>query len=79
MAHPFMKMFDKALKKSTELDNEVLVVAEKLREKGYSSEEIGSVLKKLHKSLIQPEDSEIVGEALEEFSQYLESNEEDLE
>jgi hypothetical protein len=76
MAHPFEKMFDKALKKSTPLDNEVLVVAEKLREKGYSPEEIGTVLKKLHKSLIQPEDSEIVGEALEEFNQYLESEDE---
>jgi hypothetical protein len=68
-------MFDKALKKSTPIDNQVLIVAEKLRVKGYSPEEIGSVLKKLHKSLIQPEDSEIVGEALEEFSQYLESEE----
>jgi hypothetical protein len=75
MAHPFTKMFDKALKKSTPIDNQVLIVAEKLRAKGYSPEEIGSVLKKLHKSLIQPEDSEIVGEAVEEFSQYLESEE----
>ena len=76
MAHPFTKMFDKALKKSTPIDNQVLAVAEKLRVKGYSPEEIGSVLKKLHKSLIAPEDSEIVGEALEEFSQYLESEDE---
>jgi hypothetical protein len=76
MAHPFTKMFDKALKKSTPIDNQVLIVAEKLRAKGYSPEEIGSVLKNLHKSLIQPEDSEIVGEALEEFSQYLESEDE---
>jgi len=71
MAHPFEKMFDKALAKSTSEHNEVLIQAEKLKEKGYSVEEIGQVLKKLHKSLIQDEDIEAVGEVLEEFSEYL--------
>jgi hypothetical protein len=71
MAHPFEKMFDKALKKSTTSENEVLVVAEKLREKGYRVEEIHGVLSKLHKSLIDPTEALIVGEAKEEFSRHL--------
>jgi hypothetical protein len=72
MAHPFEKMFDKALSKSSPEHNEVLVVAEKIKEKGYSVEEISAVLKKLQKSHIQKEDIEIFDEALEEFSEYLE-------
>lgn len=71
MAHPFEKMFDKALKKSSAEQNEVLSVAEKLRGKGYRVEEIAGVLKKLHKSLIDKTEAEIVGEAEEEFSRYL--------
>ncbi len=72
MAHPFEKMFDKALKKSTVEYNEVLVEAEKLKAKGYRVEEIATVLTKLHKSLIDKTEAEIVGEAAEEFSRYLE-------
>jgi hypothetical protein len=72
MAHPFEKMFDKALKKSTLEYNEVLVEAEKLKTKGYRVEEIATVLTKLHKSLIDKTEAEIVGEAAEEFSRYLE-------
>jgi hypothetical protein len=64
-------MFDLALKKSTELDNQVLKEAEKLREKGYSPQEIYTVLVKLQKSLIDKEESEIVGEAVEEFDKYV--------
>lgn len=71
MAHPFAKMFDKALKKSSAEQNEVLNVAEKLREKGYRAEEIAGVLKKLQKSLIDKTEAEIVGEAEEEFSRHL--------
>ncbi|MBP9836638.1 MAG: hypothetical protein KBC78_02270 [Candidatus Pacebacteria bacterium] len=71
MAHPFTKMFDLALKKSTELDNQVLKEAEKLREKGYSPQEIYTVLVKLQKSLIDKEESEIVKEAVEEFEKYV--------
>ncbi len=71
MAHPFEKMFDKALKNSTIEQNEVLISAEKLRQKGYPVEEIAGVLKKLHKSLIDKTEAEIVGEAEEEFSRYL--------
>ncbi len=71
MAHPFTKMFDTALKKSTVLDNVVLLEAEKLKAKGYSENEIYSVLVKLQKSLIDNTESEIVAEAVEEFSRYI--------
>ena len=71
MSHPFTKMFENALKKSTSLDNLVLVEAEKLREKGYSENEIYTVLVKLQKGLIDKEESEIVKEAVEEFGEYL--------
>lgn len=71
MSHPFIKMFDLALKKSTEPDNLVLHEAEKLREKGYSPQEIYTVLVKLQKSLIDKGESEIVGEAVEEFEKYM--------
>ena len=71
MSHPFEKMFDRAIKKSTPLDNAVLNEAEKLREKGYSPEEIMTVLRKLHKSLIDKDEAEVVGEAVEEFSRYV--------
>ncbi len=64
-------MFDLALKKSTELDNQVLKEAEKLREKGYSPQEIYTVLVKLQKSLIDIGESEIVSEAVDEFERYV--------
>lgn len=71
MSHPFEKMFDRAIKKSTPLENAVLAEAEKIREKGYSAEEIIAVLRKLEKSLIDKDEAEIVGEAVEEFSRYV--------
>lgn len=72
-----MKMFDKALKKSTPEDNEVLYLAEKLKEKGYSAAEIFGVLDKLQKSLIDQTEAGVVGEAAEEMGRYLEGYEED--
>ena len=71
MAHPFAKIFETALKKSTHEDNFVLDEAEKLKKKGYRVLEIYTVLKKLHASLISDTDREILGEALEEFSRYV--------
>jgi len=67
MAHPFGKMFDKALKSSTLDTNLVLKEAIKLREKGYSQTEITTVLRKLQKSLIDDHESQIVQEAIEDF------------
>jgi len=66
-------MFDIALIKSHMSDeNLVLAEAEKLKEKGYSVTEIYGVLKKLEDSLIQDADREVVHEAVEEFSRYIE-------
>ncbi len=64
-------MFYKALMKSTALDNFVLKEALKLKEKGYSADEIYKVLVELQKGLIDDTDSEIVGEAVEEFESYI--------
>lgn len=69
MAHPFLKMFDKALKKSTASRNLVSEKAEELKEKGYRTEEIHEVLLKLRGSLIEDADREVVREALEEFAE----------
>lgn len=62
-----MKMLDAALRESTEDNNEVFVVAEKLREKGYPHSEIYTLLVQLEKSLIDPGEARIVAEAREEF------------
>ncbi len=66
MAHPFEKLFDRALKKSTEDDNLVLEEATKLLEKGYKLDEVCGVLTKLEKSLIDDMLANIVREAREE-------------
>ncbi len=71
MAHPFEKMFETALKRSTEDDNLVLLEAEKLLKKGYSVDEIHTVLVKLKNSLIEDADVAILKEAVEEFSRHL--------
>lgn len=77
MAHPFTKMFDTALRSSTELDNRVLIEAEKLKEKGYSVNEIYTVLVKLQKSLIDTTESAIVAEAVEEFGRFVDLDEDE--
>ena len=71
MAHPFEKIFENALKRSTSEENEVLIEAEKILKKGYSVGEIYSVLTKLQQSLILDADENIVREAVEEFSRHL--------
>ena len=71
MAHPFEKMFLKALKNATEFDNPVLVEALKLKAKGYRGEEIATVLLSLEKGLIDQTEAAVVTEALDEFRQYL--------
>jgi hypothetical protein len=69
MAHPFEKMFERALKKS--LDGENLVTEEALRllKKGYSHVEINSVLLKLHKSLIDEKEEAIIYETMIELEE----------
>ncbi len=71
MAHPFEKMFTKALRSSTPDENLVLEEAEALRKKGYSVDEIHGVLVHLRDALIGDTDVSILTEATEEFSRYL--------
>lgn len=66
MAHPFEKLFDSALRKSTEDDNLVGKKAAELVEKGYSQAEVCGVLLKLEKSLIDDNLARTVREAREE-------------
>ncbi len=66
MAHPFEKMFEKALKKSSPEENMITEEAAKLLEKGYSESEICTVLLKLEKSLIDDGEAHLVREAREE-------------
>ncbi len=69
MAHPFMKMLDAALRQSDRDHNEVLLVAQKLRKKGYPHGEIYGLLSALEKSLIDPAETAVVAEAREEFGE----------
>ena len=73
MTHPFSRMFEAALKKSSLQDNRVLEVAEDLKKKGYSIQEIYEVLQKLQRELVMDSDLQIVTEAVEEFSRYIDS------
>lgn len=72
MAHPFTLMFEKALKNSHGDENLVLGEAEMLLEKGYAAKEIYDVLITLQKSLVDDTEREVLDEAIEEFSQYIE-------
>ena len=65
MAHPFEKLFYKALKKSTDTHNEVVVVAAGLIEKGYAPKEVAAVLAGLAQGLIDKNDNELAREAYE--------------
>lgn len=71
MAHPFTKLFDTALKKSTDDENLVLKEAFKIKDRGYSTEEIHRVLLALQKSLIDDDEVAIVTEAMEEIEEYI--------
>ena len=72
MKHPFLPLFEKALRKSTEQENLVLEEAEALRKKGYTPQEIYDVLVGLHRALLDDADRELVGEAVAEFATYIE-------
>ncbi len=65
MAHPFIKLFDAALKKSTPEDNAVYRVAAGLIEKGYRPAEVLECLVRLEKSLLDPAEAAVVAEARE--------------
>jgi hypothetical protein len=64
MAHPFEKIFYKALQKSTAEENLVYADAKKILAKGYRFEEVLSVLTKLQKSLVDEKEEKLVGDAI---------------
>ncbi|NCN52560.1 hypothetical protein GW943_02005 [Candidatus Parcubacteria bacterium] len=70
MGHPFAKMFETALSKSTPTDNAVLTEAMRLLGKGYSPEEIFSVLERMSHGRLDDDETEILVEAVEEFETY---------
>jgi len=65
MSHPFTKLFMQALRKSTEEDNLVLKKAEEILGRGYSKEEVVSVLIKLRIGLLDQKEEDIVADALD--------------
>jgi hypothetical protein len=69
MTHPFIKLFDKALKRSTPDDNAVLTVAQGLIEKGYRPAEVLECLTRLEKSLLDPAEVAIVVGARKELEE----------
>ncbi len=73
MLHPFEKLFEKSLSKSTDDKNYVLIEAEKLKALGYAHEEIYNVLKKMCVGRISEKEEGIILEALDEFSRYIDS------
>jgi hypothetical protein len=77
MAHPFERMFEKALQKSKGDENHVLGEAEKLLEKGYAPKEIYAVLQKLQQGLLIESDEKIVTEAVEAFGIHVDTGHED--
>jgi hypothetical protein len=66
MAHPFEKIFERALKKSSDERNHIAEEAARLIEKGYPAHEVCGVLTKLEKSLIDDREAQLVREACEE-------------
>ena len=74
MAHPFSFLLEKALKNSHGDENRVLGEAESLLEKGYAAKEIYEVLVTLQKSLIDDVERAVLDEAIEEFSQYVDTD-----
>jgi len=69
MAHPFEKMFEKALNKSSEGENLVTQEAQRLLGKGYSFTEIHSVLSHLAQSLINEHDELLIRETITELEE----------
>jgi hypothetical protein len=70
MAHPFLKIFSPALKKSTLMNNLVFDEAKNLIDKGYSPEEVYGVLEKFEQGIINKNDDEIVKDALVGLEKY---------
>ncbi len=71
MAHPFQKIFYRAVKKSTEEENLVYMQAMKILKKGYSPTEILTVLTALQKSLVSDTEGAVVQHAIDTITEEL--------
>jgi hypothetical protein len=67
MAHPFAKMFETALNKSSLIDNCVIDEAQKLIDRGYARSEVCNVLTALYHGRIDSTQSLILKDACEEI------------
>ena len=65
MKHPFTKIFEKALKKSTKEENVVLLEAQKIIQKGYSKVEVARVLDTCIKGRLDDTEVAVLTEALD--------------
>lgn len=65
MAHPFEKIFERALKKSDRNTNIVLKEAERILKHGYSQDEILTLLLTMQKGRLDETDSAILEETIE--------------
>jgi hypothetical protein len=68
MAHPFAKLFEASLSKSTTHQNLVLKKAQEFINKGYRREEVCEVLEKVARGRIDDTETRIVREAIEAIS-----------
>ena len=67
MTHPFEKMLEKALGKSTQTDNQLLREAKRILDKGYREEEIIDILRSMEKGRIDDSETELVSNTIEEL------------
>lgn len=64
MKHPFEKIFDDALRKSTGEDNRLTRALEELLEKGYQEDEVFRALTHFSKGLIDANEERIVADTM---------------
>ncbi len=79
MHHPFEKLFDDALRKSTDGENLIADVAFDLKGKGYQPSEIYLALRHFEHGLIQDRDIALAKAALEELAPFAEDAKEEVE
>lgn len=68
MYHSFTKMLENALKKSTEMDSQVLPEARKILVKGYREEEVVGLLQRMRTGRIDDGEVALIDEAIEEIT-----------
>ncbi|HEX4799532.1 MAG TPA: hypothetical protein VFV22_03340 [Candidatus Paceibacterota bacterium] len=64
MAHPFVALFEKTLRKSTPEDNQLLKKAQEIVDKGYHRDEVGRVLDSMRSGRLDDDEIRIIDLAL---------------